>query len=190
METGELKKYLNPGIGMIIFGLIITAAATLIAVFMNPAKTIIPRWLVIGAGIIFGPGFILVGISLRRDYRKFFKGLDKVELDKLGLEFNAAEKRVNDKFRTGEKHVFIKSTPKLIAYGDIKDIFIKVRKDNHNRVTSRSLEVSTNKEAVSTELCRFTPSEQYLPTAKSFYDFVFAKNPGVTFQGQKIFPNV
>lgn len=189
MEPDKLKKYVNPGYGMIIFGVIVMAVTAVIAVSMNPVrdparvKVHIPRWLIIVVGGGFGALFAGVGISFRKDYRKLFGSLSKTELDDLSIEFNSAATWMKDGFRAGTTHIFVKSDPRLIAYDSITDVYERIKTDSKHRETSRYLAVKMQ-DGLERRICTTEPRGQSAGRIREFYDFVHQKNPSVTFYGR------
>ena len=182
MDSVKLRKYLNPGVGMLIFGIALGVVTALAAILLkNARKTVIPPWLVIAVGAFFSISFIAVWFSMRKDYRKLFGTISKTDLDDLCEEFEASEVWFNDKFRVGKKHIFVQGDAELEEIREIKSVYEKASFKEGNE-SCRWLHIE-RENGTNRHLCILNPSGQDTLKVMQFANALAEIKPDAKYTG-------
>lgn len=169
VKLKEMKKYLKPGLGWIIFGALMLIISILGFMGMGWVALIY----LIGGGIL-----LWVGISSSNDVEKLVRELEaKGELERVLADFEGGKSFVKDKIRVGNSYLFGKRKGQIVRYEDIRQIYQSIRKRN-GAETSRTLQY-VNAQGKTLTLCDLQLREKSNEDMMKIMMIIKAKNPAV-----------
>lgn len=169
VKLKEMKKYLKPGPGWVIFGALLLVFGVAGFVGMGwPALIYLA-----GGGIL-----LWVGITGNSEVEKLVKELEaRGELERVLADFGSGRFFAKDKIRVGNFYLFGKKKGQVVRYEDIRQIYQSIRKRNGAEV-SRTLQY-VNTQGKTLTLCDLQLREKSNDDMMQIMMIIKARNPSV-----------
>lgn len=169
VKLKEMKNYLKPGIGWIIFGGLMLA--------FSIAGVMAMGWVVV-IYLIGGALLLWVGISGRNHVEKIVKEMEATgELERVLADFTGSKSFVKDKVRLGNYYIFGKKQQNIVRYEDIRQVYQSIHRRN-GAETTRTLQYVNTKGQTQT-LCNLQLRDKSKDDVIMIMMLIKTKNPNV-----------
>ena len=119
----ELKKFMKPGIGLIIVGAIFVVLGILCAIFAFSWPILII--------VAFGGIITFVGISEQKKFKDYIQQLTgSGEINQVLADFNGGRKMIKDSLILGHTYLIGKGQGNVVRYNEIRQIYQHVTRRN------------------------------------------------------------